>query len=127
MSPEILIEKIAKQELASTSVEDMVSLACAFWHEGFIPDFDKICHLPKNQLQLIGYLTEFFSLFHCVAETRAIELVNLANKIKVIVQPQPTADNPDEIAAEWGLTDNMNKFLGDILYYQTRHYHHTKS
>ena len=126
MSPEGLIEKIAKQGLASTPAEDMVSLACAFWHEGFIPNFDKISHLPKNQLQLIGYLTEFFSLFHCVAETRATELVNLAGKIKTIVKPQPTSNNPDDIAAEWGLTENMNKFLGDILYYQTRHYRHIK-
>ena len=53
MNPQILIEQIAQHGLASTSADDMVALACAYWHEGFIPDFDRSTHLPKSQLPVI--------------------------------------------------------------------------
>lgn len=119
-----LLEKIAKQGLGATSSEEMVKLACAYWHENFFPDVGKVNQLPSDQQRLIGYLTEFFSMFNCVDESRALRLVDISAKIKTAVNPIPANDNADDVAGEWGLEENMNSFLGDILHYQTRHYRH---
>lgn len=123
MNTQQLLERIARQGLNATSTEDMVRLACAYWYENFIPDLENTLQLPKQQLWIIGYLTQYFSTFHCVEDERALQLVKVAHEIKDIAKPGQS-ENVDDIAARWGLSENINKFLGDILYYQTRHYKH---
>lgn len=123
MDTQQLLEKIARQGLDATSTDEIVELACAYWYENFSPDLDKTLQLTHQQLLVIGYLTQYFSTFNCVEDARALQLVGIANKIKDVVKPSQS-ENVDDIAARWGLSDNINKFLGDILMYQTRHYKH---
>jgi hypothetical protein len=123
MDTQELLVKIASQGLDSTSTDEMVELACAYWYENFSPDLDKTLQLPREQLQIIGYLTQYFSTFNCVEDARALQLVRVASNIKDVVKPS-RSDNVDDIAARWELHENINKFLGDILFYQTRHYRH---
>lgn len=67
-----------------------------------------------------------------VAETHTIYCVYqfLIMAVPVISpsfkQPRAHTDNPDDIAAEWGLSDDINVFQKDIIYYQTWHYRHDK-
>lgn len=89
-----------------------------------MPDTDSVKSLPVEQQRIIGYLSEFFSTFNVVEKERAIKLVEFANKLKERATPVCNNDNADEIAAEWGLDENLNKFHKDILFYQTRHYEH---
>lgn len=124
MKTQELLEKIGKQGLAATTKDEMVRLACAYWHEDFLPDINHIMSFSTEEQRIMGYLTEFFASFHCVEESRIKKLVELANRIKSVLNPAITTNGPDEIAAEWGVTDNMDRFLDDILFYQTRHYVH---
>lgn len=119
-----LLKKIAKHGIEDSSKKDIIEMACAYWHDDFLPDLEKIQSLPLEQQKIIGYITEFFSTFNCVEKDRAKKLVQISNKIKTAVKPVSTPSNNDEIAAEWGLTENLNKFHKDILFYQTRHYQH---
>ncbi len=125
MTTQELLEKISHQGLVSSTKEEIIRLACAYWHEDFLPDTDRLLKLGVEQQKRAGYLTERFSLYHCVNESRALQLVELAYRIKARVNPIHNNNNPDQVAAEWGLVENINPFLGDILYYQTRHYQHT--
>jgi hypothetical protein len=91
-------EKIARQGLDATTTDEMVQLACAYWYENFTPDLEKTLQLPHKQLPVIGYLTQYFSTFNCVEETRTLQLVEVANKIKDVVKPTQS-ENVDDIAA----------------------------
>lgn len=124
MTTQELLEKISHHGLDSSSKEEIIRLACAYWHEDFLPDIGRILKLGREQQKRAGYLTELFSMYHCVDESRALQLVALAHRIKTRAKPPHNNNNPDQIAAEWGLVENINPFLGDILYYQTRHYKH---
>ncbi len=126
MNRDALLKKIAVQGIEATSFDEMVVLACAFWHEGFVPNLDNIKHLDAEELKVAGYLVEIFSTFNCVDDSKAKSLQAFANHIKQHILPQPDKDNPDEIAAEWGLKENLDQHLGKLLYYQTRHYKHEK-
>jgi hypothetical protein len=113
---------VAKQGLLASSTDEIVKLACAYWHEGFIPNIDSAKLLPAEQQKIIGYLTEFFSTFNVVEKERAIKLVGLAHELKKQIAPVGNDSNSDEIAGEWGLAENLNEFHKDLLFYQTRHY-----
>jgi hypothetical protein len=126
MDTSTLLLKVAKQGLLASSTDEIVNLACAYWHEAFLPDIDSAKLLPVEQQNIIGYITEFFSTFNIVEKDRAIKLVELAHKLKKQVAPVSNDSNADEIAAEWGLAENLNDFHKDILFYQTRHYVHKK-
>ena len=89
-----------------------------------MPDIASVKLLPQEQQKIIGYLTEFFSTFNVVEKERTIQLVELASKLKEQITPVFNDQNMDEIAAEWGLDENLNTFHKDILFYQTRHYEH---
>ena len=124
MTTQELLEKISHQGLGNTSKDEMVRLACAYWHENFWPDVDRILQLDKETQRTAGYLTEFFSSFHCVEKERIAKLVKLAHRIKANVHPNLDLQVMTTIAEEWGVKENMSLFLDDILFYQTRHYKH---
>lgn len=124
MNIQLTLENVAQQGLLKSSSDEMMLLACAFWHEDFLPDLLRIEALPVNDQKIIGYLIKFFSAFNCIGENRAAELADLSEKIRVRVKPLPS-DNVDDFAAQWGLAENINPFLPDILHMQTRHYIHT--
>lgn len=121
-----LLKKIASNSLTEASSEDIVKIACAYWYEHFLPDIKKIESLPVEQQKIIGYITEFFSTFNCVEKKQAVTLVSIASTIKKHIEPEPSESNTDEIAAEWGLEDNLNKYHSAFLKYQTRHYQHSQ-
>ena len=120
-----LLTQVAAQGLSSVTKEDMVKLACAYWHEHYVPDVNRVLTLDTEELRVAGYLTEFFSTFNCLEEQDALRLVNVANKIKALLKPGYRESDLDEIAKEWGMTRNLNPFLADLLFYQTRHYKHS--
>jgi hypothetical protein len=122
METQLLLERVAAQGLENSSRDEVVSLARAYWHEGFSPDLDRILRLPSDQQKMAGYLTEFFSMFYCMEEERALALVDISNRIKAAVAPNHEENDNDKLAAEWGLVETINTFLPDILPYQTRHY-----
>jgi hypothetical protein len=126
MDTSSVLLKVAKQGLLASSTDEIVKLACAYWHEGFLPDIGSAMLLPLEQQKRIGYITEFFSTFNIVEKERATKLVGLALKLKKKIAPDRNDSNADEIAAEWGLDENLNDFHKDILFYQTRHYEHKK-
>jgi hypothetical protein len=124
METSAVLNKVARQGLSASSTDEIIRLACAYWHEVFSPDIDNAKLLPVEQQKIIGYLTEFFSTFNIVKKERAINLVSLAHELKNQIDPVSNNSNADEIAAEWGLSENLNEFHKDILFYQTRHYVH---
>lgn len=126
MDTQTLLEKVSQKVLDSSSSEQMIRLACAYWHEGFIPDTEKIKMLGEEPQHRAGYLTEFFAAFNCLDSANRKQLIAAAERIRSFKQPRANTDNPDDIAVGWGLDDNINAFLKDILYYQTRHYRHEK-
>ena len=126
MDTQLLLEKIAKQGLEQSSTDEMVSLACAYWHENFTPDINRIGHIPYKEQITIGYLTKFFLSFHCVSSVRKRALLDIESKIKLIANPKSMDRDDDEFASEWGMTESINKFIADILPYQTRHYKQAK-
>jgi hypothetical protein len=126
MDTNAVLLAVAKQGLLASSTDEIVKLACAYWHEDFLPDIDSAKLLPAEQQKVIGYLTEFFSTFNVVEKKRAIELVGLAHELKNQIAPIGNDSNADEIAGEWGLAENLNDFHKDIIFYQTRHYMHEK-
>lgn len=122
MDTQSLLEKVAAQGLSASSKDEIVLLARAYWHEGFVPDLDRVLRLPSDRQKLAGYLTEFFSMFYCMEEERALALAEVARRIKAAATPRLAENNKDQLAAEWGLVDTINVFLPDILPYQKRHY-----
>lgn len=125
MDIQAVLEKVAQQGLAATSGDEIMLLACAYWHENFNPDLARVKQLTIQEQKVIGYLTKYFSAFNCIDEPHALELIDAANQIKAWAKPTISKDNDDDFAAEWGLADNINQFLPDILFMQTRHYIHT--
>ena len=121
-----LLEKVTGQNIELSSVEDITELACAYWHEGFVPALEDLERLSEDQKINAGYITEFFSTFNCVNRKQALELVEVSSALKSRLKPVEDEANSDEIAGEWGLKENLNKFHKDILFYQTRHYKHSK-
>lgn len=123
-----LLQKIVSQGMNNAEGEDVAALACAYWHEGFLPDVEQIARLPVEQQHLAGYLTEFFSTFNCLALEQSKKLIAAAMAIRQLNPPEPITDNieVDDIAKEWGLTQGINNYLKDILPFQTRHYKHKK-
>jgi len=119
------LEKVAKQGLNASSGDEMLLLACAYWHENFTPDLTRIKLLADREQHVIGYLTQFFSTFNCITDVRTTKLSATANIIRSWTNPTVAKDNFDDIAAEWGLSESISIFLGDILFFQTRHYEHT--
>jgi hypothetical protein len=124
MDSSAVLLKVAKQGLLASSADEIVQLACAYWHENFMPDIVYAKHLPIEEQRIIGYLTEFFSTFNVVEKERTIKLVALANELKEQINPVFNDQNMDEIAAEWGMDENLNDFHKHFLFYQTRHYKH---
>lgn len=124
MNASNVLFKVAEQGLNSSTREEFIALACAYWHEDFFPDMASVKNLPHKQQLIIGYLTEFFSTFNVVEKERAIRLVEFSNALKNQLKPVSNDNNADEIAAEWGLAENINEHHQHILFYQTRHYEH---
>lgn len=117
-----VIKNLTDDNLSSMSSDEIIQIACAYWHEDYVPDLDKIKKLNAKHQLIIGYLTEFFSAFNCVGKERTSLLVDIAHQIKSWLEPEVNPDNTDIIAGEWGLSNNINAFHADILYYQTRHF-----
>jgi len=121
-----LLKKVTGQNLENSSVEEITELACAYWHENFVPALEDIEILSKDQQIKAGYITEFFSTFNCIDRDQTLRLVEISTALKMKFKPAENEKNTDEIAAEWGLSENLNRFHKDILFYQTRHYKHNK-
>ncbi len=119
-----LIKQTAENGLKSLSSEEVVQIACAYWHENYTPDLEEVKKLEPEQQAIVGYMTEFFSTFNCVSKKRTIDLIETAREIKSWINSVVNPENPDEIAGEWGLVENLNEYHKDFLFYQTRHYQH---
>jgi len=126
-SEEVLI-RIASSGLSKAAKEDVVQLACAIWHEGYVPSVEFILSRGKEEQRIIGYLTEFLAAFEVLSLDQIKTLVWVAEEIKEQLQPQyKEAKGLDDIAKEWGMDVGINDYLEHILFYQTRHYKHKRS
>lgn len=126
MDPQALLQKVASTGISAAGKEDMIELACAFWHEGFVPDSAKIMQLDAARRQVAGYLTEVFSTFNVLDVASAKRLLEVAKQIKSTFEVDIQVESEDEIAGEWGLMEGIGQHLDYLLYYQTRHYVHKK-
>jgi len=117
------LQKIASQGLARTSVEEIQSLALAFWHREFVPDVAQMVCMDAKCRALAGYLIEFFSQFNCLTDERARALVDVAGLIRASIGSiSVVTENPHDTAARWGLSENIYPLLKYIVEFQTRHY-----
>lgn len=64
--------KIHLYGFMSFTKEDMVKLACAYWHEHYVSDVNRVLTLDTEELRVAGYLTELFSTFNCLEEQDAL-------------------------------------------------------
>ena len=119
-----LLNTMAKQGLSSTTKDQMITLACAFWHEAFVPDVDFFLASSQEEQRTAGYLIEFFSIFNCLNEEETESLLSVTQALKNKLQPNFKASNLDDIAQEWGMEESIMPFMDELLSYQTRHYRH---
>lgn len=59
-----------------------------------------------------------------LSDNEAETLTDLSNLLREEITITPNYDNTHDLAAEWGLEENISPFLEVILPYQTRHYKH---
>ena len=121
-------ERVVRSPLNALSANELKPVALAFWHENYLPALD---NLENIELQRSGYLIDLFAAFNCVEDARHEKLMQLLDEIK-----KELADrleeihrlsehfSDDEIAQEWGLAEDANEAVHDLLPYQTRHYAH---
>lgn len=128
MNAQKQFETVVRSPLGNLASVDLKPIALALWYENYLPKLD---NLSDSELQKAGYLIDLMSAFNCVAASRQQELMLLSDKIKTKLKgllgasEQYRADfSEDEIAQEWGLTEDVTEAVYGLLEYQTRHYIH---
>ena len=128
VSTEEVLIRIAASGLSKAAKEDVVQLACAIWHEEYVPSVEFILRREKEEQRTIGYLTEFLAAFEVLSLVQIKTLVRVAEEVKEQLHPQyKEVRGLDDIANEWGMDVGINDYLEHILFYQTRHYKHKRS
>ncbi len=121
----LTLSRIVKSKLVIADPNDMVLLALAFWHEGFVPDFDWTKELDEDGQHIVGYLTEFFAGFNVLCHEEREQLLRFVNKLKPLTPKNIAPDEyRDELATEWGLEHDITPYFEYLSHYQTRHYDH---
>lgn len=123
MSHDDLLEKVALQGLEKSSIDEIQTLALAFWHRGFTPNPRRIMRLEPQSRAIAGYLIDLFSQFNCLTDERGQLLANIAAELRTSLGAVAVrSDNADDTAGRWGLLVNIYPFMRYILDFQTRHY-----
>ncbi len=117
---EKVLLRIALAGMEKAKREDFIHVACAFWHEGYVPNLSKFRMLSKEEKRVVGYLTEYFTGFSVLNRRQSLALLKVSDKIKVEVKPECNEfSRIDPVAKEWGLTAGMDRHLSDLLLYRT--------
>jgi hypothetical protein len=119
---------VAKSGLLNTPVEDLVMVAIAIWHEGFVPNYSWVKKLDQESQLVVGYMVEFFAGFNVLCGEERKKLLQFSEEFK----PHNPAydkpdDNRDELATEWGLEHDLTLYFEHLSHFQTRHYEHKSS
>ena len=122
------LERVAQSGLLQASVDDLVAIAVAMWHEGFVPDNTWVSTLDQKSQSVVGYMAEFFAGFNVLCNEERKRLLWFAEKLKPsspqYVKPD---DYRDELATQWGLEHDLTPYFGHLSHFQTRHYQHQSS
>ena len=120
-----VLERTADSGLIQVQKKDMVSLAVAIWHEGFVPDTNWVKQLDNKSQRVVGYMAEFFAGFNVLCHEEREALLVFSAQLKNNIPVVEKDEYRDALATEWGLENDLTKYFEDIAHYQTRHYVHT--
>jgi hypothetical protein len=122
------LASVAKSSLLNTPVEDLVKVAVAMWHEGFVPDYSWVKKLDQESQRVVGYMAEFFAGFNVLCNEERKTLLQFSEQLKPsnpqYIKPD---DNRDELATQWGLEHDLPPYFEHLSHFQTRHYEHKSS
>ncbi|WP_086930650.1 hypothetical protein [Agarilytica rhodophyticola] len=119
------LDRVAESRLRNTSVEDMVAVALAVWHEGFVPDVSWAKNLNPESQRVVGYMIEFLAGFNVLCHEERENLLSFSEKLKPSSVPYVTPDRyRDELATDWGLKHDVTPYFEHLSHFQTRHYGH---
>lgn len=117
--------RVAESRLRNTSVEDMVAVALAVWHEGFVPDVSWAKKLNPISQRVVGYVLEFLAGFNVLCHEERENLLHFSRELKPSSVPRATTDPyRDELATDWGLEYDVTPYFEHLSHFQTRHYGH---
>ena len=119
------LSRVAASRLLDTPVEDLVMVALAVWHEGFVPDVAWVCRLDKKSQCVVGYTIEFLAGFNVLCHEEREKLLQFSCDLKFSCSANIEPDDyRDELATEWGLEHDLTPYFEHIAHFQTRHYKH---
>ncbi|OZG70327.1 hypothetical protein BTA51_26800 [Hahella sp. CCB-MM4] len=119
------LERVANSGLVDTPVDDLVMVALAVWHEGFVPDEVWAKRLDSMSQLVVGYVVKFLSRFNVLCAEEYEKLQQFSAKLKPSTPPQVKPDEyRDDLATAWGLEHDLTPYFKHISHYQTRHYVH---
>ncbi|WP_103654445.1 hypothetical protein [Agarilytica rhodophyticola] len=117
--------RVAESRLRNTSVEDIVAVALAVWHEGFVPDVSWAKKLNPTSQRVVGYALEFLAGFNVLCHEERECLLSFSNQLRSAdipyVEPDP---HRDDLATDWGLKHDITPYFEHLSHFQTRHYGH---
>ena len=119
------LERVSNSRLKDTSSDDLVMVALAVWHEGFVPNETWAKSLTLKQQLVVGYVMEVLSGFNVLCQEERKKLVEFSGKLRPSNPPYVEPDDyRDEVATEWGLENDLTPYFKHLSHYQTRHYAH---
>lgn len=121
LNPQQTLERVATVGLVRAREEDVLSVARALWHEGFVPDF---ANLTEAQQREAGYLVGRLARFNVVERERKAVLLKSVERIKSNLAPVARSAGRvnDPLADELGATGDLGRFMVKLLPMQTRHF-----
>lgn len=119
------LERVSKSGFLNAPVDDLVTVAVAMWHEGFVPHHAWVKKLDQRSLLVVGYLAEFLAGFNVLCSEERNHLLQFAEKLRPAHPPSVKPDEyRDELATQWGLEYDLAPYFEHLSHYQTRHYQH---
>lgn len=119
------LDRVARSGLVDAPVDDMVTVALAVWHEGFVPNTTWVKKLDQRSQLVVGYVVEFLAGFNVLCNEERKKLLRFSRKLKPsnpqFVEPDAYRD---ELATEWGLKNDLTPYFEHLSHFQTRHYGH---
>ncbi|GLS25905.1 hypothetical protein [Marinibactrum halimedae] len=118
-------KKVIQSELKDASTEDVILIATAIWHEGFVPDIAWLESLSIEDQCIAGYITEFLAGFNVICKEEREHLLSVSKHFSSNAKNIAPNKNRDELATQWGVAHDLTPYFEHIAHLQTRHYKHT--
>lgn len=118
-------KRVCAVGLDNAAADDVKTIAVSLWHHHELPDTSIL--KSSDEIKIGGFILDTLCRFNCVPYDLKYEVLALAESMRKGLPTQDEVTDTrtprplDDLAKEWGLRNDLGKFMSVILPFQSRH------